>query len=212
MSHPRERASAFAPIAQGLVAAAAYVLAFTVSFELSVVGCIALAVWWPPDVGWRPLPAKRVLQLYLPFALVWLAIAVGYLYLMRAVGAPVAPQPMLDQLAGDGIANSRSLAIVVGAVVIAPIWEEIVFRGYLFAALDRLLPPLPTQLLTAAVFGLVHGLEYAFPIGVLALFFGWLRARYDALLPSILAHAVHNGLSVTLVLCWPGHLDLLYPQ
>ncbi len=97
-------------------------------------------------------------------------------------------------------------------VVLAPVFEEIVFRGYVFGALRTLMPPVATQLLTAVLFGLAHGWQYAFPIGVLALLFGWLRARYDALLPAIVAHAVHNGLTVGVTLAWPETLTWMYPS
>ena len=102
--------------------------------------------------------------------------------------------------------------VVLAVVLLAPFFEELLFRGYLFTALLTVLPMWAVQLVTATAFGLVHGLDYALPIAVLALLFGWLRARYQALLPSMFAHAVHNGITVVVTLSWPQHLDLLYPR
>ena len=58
--------------------------------------------------------------------------------------------------------------------------------------------------------GLAHGLDHALPIGVLSLLFGHLRAKHGALSPSIVAHALHNAVTVSLILSWPELLDLLY--
>lgn len=178
-------------------------------------GLLALTVMtvaWPPAVGWRPLAAARVLLVYAPFAVVWLAVTLGYLHLMHAAGAPVSPQPQLVELAEHGADMPGFGLTVVAIVVLAPVFEEIVFRGYIFCALRTLLPAFVTHLLVALLFGLAHTLAYAFPIAVLALLFGWLRARYDALLPSIFAHAVHNGLTVVLAVGWPEFLDWMYPR
>ena len=95
-------------------------------------------------------------------------------------------------------------------VVLAPICEEIVFRGYLFRALGTTMPMWATQLVTATLFGLVHGVGHALPIGVLSLLFGYLRQRYGSIWPSMLAHIVHNGITLVLFCSWPGLLDLFY--
>jgi membrane protease YdiL (CAAX protease family) len=124
----------------------------------------------------------------------------------------VAPQPQLQDLARQGTALPGFWLLVVAIVIGAPLAEELVFRGYLLGTLLRVLPHWPAQLVTAAVFGYVHGPAYALPIGVLGLLFGWLRTRHGALWPSMLAHAVHNGLTVTVTLLWPGHLEWLYPR
>lgn len=198
---------------QQLPAAVAAALLFVVSADLGMVLLVVLALLWPPAVRWRPLAAGRVLLSYLPFAVLWFAFVWLYLHGLAALGHTVAPQPMLQELARDGAASEQFGLKVVGIVVLAPFFEELLFRGYLFSAcVAARLPNVATQLLVAALFGLVHGLDYALPIGVLALLFGWLRQRHDALLPSMFAHAVHNGLTVAVTLVWPGHLDILYPR
>lgn len=181
-------------------------------FSAGLAALAVLAAVWPPAVPWRPLAVCCVLLRYLPFAAAWLAFVIAYLRLAHALGHPVAPQEMLRSLAEQGTALPGFWLRVTSIVVVAPFCEELLFRGYLFTALATLLPIWATQLVTAAAFGLVHGLDYALPIGVLALLFGWLRQRYGALLPSMFAHAVHNGITVVVTLSWPGHLDLLYPR
>ncbi|MCR9248371.1 MAG: CPBP family intramembrane metalloprotease [bacterium] len=200
-----------APIPQAVLAAGTAVIAWTVDFWLGVMLLFVLVGLSPPRVGWRPVRASRVLLCYAPFVVLWLAIAIGYLQLMHWLGHPVAPQATLRQLAG-GDPSAAQLGLVLFAVVIvAPLWEELLFRGYLYTAFRSRSSFLLSQLGTALLFGLAHGVAYAFPIGVLALLFGWLRHRYDALLPAILAHAIHNGLTVAVAIAWPETLDWMYP-
>jgi membrane protease YdiL (CAAX protease family) len=186
-----------------------------VSLGYLVIGLFLLAILaaaWPPAVPWRPVAALRVLLVYVPFAVLWLAFVALYLQVAHGLGYTVPVQEKLAEIAAKGTSTPDLPVLCLGIVIVAPLAEEILFRGYLFTALLRVLPSWATQLATAIVFGLVHGLYYALPIGVLALLFGWLRARHAALLPSVLAHMVHNGLTVVITLSWPQHLELLYPK
>lgn len=187
-------------------------LAFSFGVEAGVAAVVGFVVLWPPQVPWVPLAALRVVATYVPFAILWVGFVIGYLRLAHACGWPVPPQDALERLAHEGLALPNVGVVLFGIVVIAPVLEEAVFRGYVFTALDRRLPRWMVHLLTAASFGAVHGLGYALPIGVLALYFGWLRARHGALLPSVLAHSLHNALVAAVTLLWPGSLELLYPR
>ncbi|MBL9079934.1 MAG: CPBP family intramembrane metalloprotease [Planctomycetes bacterium] len=171
---------------------------------------LAFVCAWPPRVPWGRPAVRTVLLAYVPFALGWTAFAAGYLRLMAALGLPVAPQPMLVELAAGGWAQPGLAVAALGIVVVAPLVEELLFRGYVFTGLAVLLRPWGVQLATAALFGLAHGPGHALPIGVLSLLFGYLRQHQGALLPSVLAHALHNGVTLTVVLTWPDLLDLLY--
>ncbi len=201
-----------APIVQLPVVLAASWLGFAFGLEGGVLAVVACAALWPPRVPWRPVAARRVLLGYVPFAVAWLVFVVAYLRIAHACGFVIPPQPMLETMAKQGTAMPGFVLAVFGIVAIAPVVEEVLFRGYLFTALDVVLPRWATQVATAAVFGLLHGPGYALPIGVLSLYFGWQRAKNGSLLPSILAHAVHNGLTVAVTVLWPGHLELLYPR
>jgi membrane protease YdiL (CAAX protease family) len=176
-------------------------LAFAVA--TLVVGTLAWRL--PTALPWRPVCAKLVVGSYLPFALVWSALLVGYLRLVAC-----APQPALEYLATASSARPGFWAVVVAIVLGAPVAEEIVFRGYLQGALLGVLRPRLAIGLTAIGFGLVHTLPYAAPVTLLGALFGTLAYRCQSLGASILAHALHNGLTVLVTVLWPGSLDFLY--
>jgi membrane protease YdiL (CAAX protease family) len=68
------------------------------------------------------------------------------------------------------------------------------------------------MVVTAAAFGVVHGLDYAIPLACVGLWLGRLRVVHGSLWAPMLGHALHNGLMVGVTLLWPGSVLLLYPQ
>jgi len=83
--------------------------------------------------------------------------------------------------------------LALSVVVLAPLVEELIFRGLLWDALGDHLPPLGVWLLTSALFGAYHldplHAVAVFPIGLLL---GWLRWRTGSLVAPILGHAANN--------------------
>ena len=89
-------------------------------------------------------------------------------------------------------------------VVIAPVAEEILFRGYLLGKLRKHVPVWAAILLTSALFGLVH---FAWNVGVdvfaLSIVLCLLRIGTGRLWPSILLHMLKNGLAFYLLFINP---------
>lgn len=79
-------------------------------------------------------------------------------------------------------------------VVFAPIFEELAFRGMLYAMLRRRLAPLPAALLSAGVFALAHGYGLVGFLSVLwsGLLWAWVYERTGSLIPGMIAHATNN--------------------
>ena len=84
---------------------------------------------------------------------------------------------------------------VISVAVVAPIVEEVIFRGLTMTRLSRAMPGWLAVLLSAAVFGLCHGEPvwfcYAFVLGA---FFGFIDLRAGSILPSILGHIMFNAI------------------
>ncbi len=125
----------------------------------------------------------------------WLDIRLPQRGIMpESEAAPQAITPLLD------LTGTRFLAGLLIAVVWVPMAEEWVFRGWLFRALQRTRPGLLVALpATTLIFSLLHSFYSpggVLVIGVLGLFLGWLRWRYDQLWLCVLAHATYNWVTL----------------
>ena len=108
----------------------------------------------------------------------------------------LAPQPDMLKRFPPGI-NGLVLALILGAVV-APLAEEVFFRGFLFAGLRRDHPFWLAAMGSALIFAVGHMVPGAIlPLGVLGFLFAWLRERTGSIWPSIVMHAANNALYFT---------------
>ena len=157
----------------------------------------------PSTVGW-----------YLALLPLWIVVAWVWLRLLQAGGVDFKIQGELEYFAKEGrsLAHAGFWAIALTVAIGAPIAEELIFRGYLQGGLSTVVGPWPAIVLTAIAFGAVHPPGTRVPIAALGLLFGWLRHRSGGVGAPILAHMLHNGLTVVVVLCWPQSLDWLYPR
>ncbi|MEO0948339.1 MAG: lysostaphin resistance A-like protein [Cyanobacteria bacterium J06641_5] len=80
------------------------------------------------------------------------------------------------------------------AAVLAPLFEEIVFRGFLLPALTKHFPVWGAIALSALIFSLAHlSLSEVLPLAVLGGVLGFVYTRSRSLLASILLHGLWNG-------------------
>ena len=81
--------------------------------------------------------------------------------------------------------------------VLAPLVEELVFRGLLYGWLAGRWGKNVGWIVSSLAFAAAHTepahIILVFPLGLL---FGWLRQRTDSLLPSLVAHIANNGLAL----------------
>ena len=89
-------------------------------------------------------------------------------------------------------------AVVV--VLIAPLVEELIFRGMGYSLLQRYGRPLAVAVVGIA-FGLAHGLVDALPLlVVLGAGLAWLRSKTSSVFPGMVTHAVFNCIAVLSVI------------
>jgi membrane protease YdiL (CAAX protease family) len=82
------------------------------------------------------------------------------------------------------------------ALVVAPLFEETLFRGVLLPVAAQRLGGAAAVILSAAVFAVAHlSLGELAPLFVLGLGLGWLRWRSGRLASTVLMHALWNGLT-----------------
>jgi membrane protease YdiL (CAAX protease family) len=86
---------------------------------------------------------------------------------------------------------------VLSAVVAAPFFEEIVFRGLLFATFRRRFGFVGAALASALIFAVAHGYGWIGLVSVLwsGVLWAWSYERTRSLVPGMLAHAVVNLLA-----------------
>jgi membrane protease YdiL (CAAX protease family) len=105
------------------------------------------------------------------------------------------------QAAEQAIAMLDPFLVIVAVVILAPIAEEIFFRGIVFNALLREGGRRWAFLGSAALFAVIHiSLVAVLPIFLLGLSLAWIYQRTGNLLAPIAMHATVNGISVALAL------------
>ena len=88
-------------------------------------------------------------------------------------------------------------AIVLGVAVLAPLSEELLFRGYLFSLLERRIGGDPAIIVSAWLFALFHFNFVTFvPIFMMGLWMGYLRKRSGSITPSLLFHCLNNLIAI----------------
>lgn len=125
-----------------------------------------------------------------------LAVVVALLFdgLTALLGQPLVPEILVPYFQGP----IAVLVMACASVLVAPVVEELLFRGVLFGALERFGPPWLAVLLTALPFGLLHVMTYGadwytiLQTFVMGLILGGLRAWTRSLWPGIVFHAIHN--------------------
>ncbi|MEM9513773.1 MAG: type II CAAX endopeptidase family protein [Actinomycetota bacterium] len=147
------------------------------------------------DLGWAPVIWLSTLGVQ--------AAAVG---IILAVDIPISSNT-------DGVTELQAdrtyvVAIVIAAVIAAPLVEEIVFRGVVMRALLSKLAVVPTIAIQGFLFGAAHvdpvrgvgNIGLVIVLTVVGCSFGaaayWLRR----IGPTILAHAIYNGVVLTVIL------------
>ncbi len=122
-------------------------------------------------------------------------LAIGYLKLSAQYGWFDVP----DQ----ATASSTGLAVILLAVLAAPIFEEYIFRGLVFQGLKRNLPLVVSVLGSGLIFAAVHPLVSFVPVLLLGMTTSMLYHKTKSLLASIVTHAVYNAIVLAIPFFWP---------
>lgn len=94
----------------------------------------------------------------------------------------------------EGRDNGALLIFFITASVAAPIFEEIMFRGFLLPSLTRYLPVWGAILASSLLFAIAHlSLSEVLPLATLGMVLGIVYSRSRNLLSSILLHSLWNA-------------------
>ncbi|HEY0065090.1 MAG TPA: CPBP family intramembrane glutamic endopeptidase [Telluria sp.] len=87
-------------------------------------------------------------------------------------------------------------------VVMAPLFEEFIFRGLIFAGMRRSMQLLPSVALSAALFAIMHPALSMLPVFGLGVASALAYDRSRSLLAPILVHAIYNAAVLAFQLGW----------
>jgi membrane protease YdiL (CAAX protease family) len=88
--------------------------------------------------------------------------------------------------------GSDLLVVAMVLIVIAPLAEELLFRGIFQGSLERAIGHWPGILITALSFGILHGRVRFIPVSLLGLLMGYMVMRTNALTAGLAAHSINN--------------------
>jgi membrane protease YdiL (CAAX protease family) len=138
----------------------------------------------------------------------WKPAALAYIvYVGCAIAIAALIQPEQEDVTEElGYGESGLADVAVGFLIvgIAPVTEEIFFRGFMFAGLRSKLPFAAAALISAGVWGLFH---YTGPdtwgvvaqLAVFGIVLAWLYERTGSIWPTIGVHALNNAIAFAIL-------------
>jgi membrane protease YdiL (CAAX protease family) len=180
-----------APLAGGAVRLMVYQLLI---YALLLGVLFLLVAWRYAKPFWRSLRWR-------PFRLPFLYAAAGpVLAIVTSTLGVLLKAPPLPSPIEDLISDRRSLFIMMlFLTLIGPVFEELMFRGFLFPLLARSVGPWLGILLTATPFALVHGSQYHWSwqhltlVGFAGAVFGFVRYKSGSTAAATLVHTGYNA-------------------
>jgi len=162
---------------------------------------LILPAWyWGPrrhHTGWASLglrrfrPLKGLLAVLVGFGLI-LVVNLAWTPIMEVLG--LSEQPNVLPMFGEGVIGLL-VALFLGGVV-APIAEEILFRGFFYAGLRTAWGRGWAIAASSLVFALVHGFAGVIPpIFVMGLILGLVYDYTGSVWPAVILHGAVNGFS-----------------
>ena len=128
-----------------------------------------------------------------------------YVYLMNSLFGIEAPSSKIDTLVRNRSISGNILLVVTA--VIAPLSEEIFFRGFLYSAFKKSWGINAALFLSSFLFALVHLELYSFiPLMIIGWLLAYLFEKTKSLMTPIFLHGVYNLILILILL---GELEII---
>lgn len=142
------------------------------------------------SLGWRPANFNPLIAGIGGVVLAFVVNFVAFLLHTPKISSPI-----------DKLTDSPVMLALFGiiAVTAAPLFEELFFRGFLQPLLSRTFGIASGIVLTALLFGTLHGPEYSWAwqyvaaIFLVGLVLGIVRALTNSIIPTTIIHGCYNG-------------------
>jgi ABC-2 type transport system permease protein/sodium transport system permease protein len=159
-------------------------------------------VRWTSGLGLRPAGIGAMLAAAMLGLVLW-PVAHEVFLLSERLGLSVLGKEQIETakaLLGEW--RQLPLWLILAALAVTPaVFEELCFRGFLFAALRSVLAADRTVIVSSLVFGLFHEVLTPgrfLPSLFLGLVLGWVRLRSGSAIPCMVLHALHNGVLLSI--------------
>lgn len=140
----------------------------------------------------------------------WIALAyVAFIAFTAAFSALVGSDAQdTEALNSLGVHDGPVLLVLAALLVcvMAPIAEELLFRGYMFPALRNWRGIWPAAIITGLVFGAIHAgstpVQFLVPLAVFGFALCLLYVRTGSLYPCMALHAINNSIAFSVTEHW----------
>jgi membrane protease YdiL (CAAX protease family) len=120
-------------------------------------------------------------------------------WLESRLGEPQHQQIVKDMI--NAVRVERKLILILGTCIIAPLAEEVIFRGYLYPVVKRYTEPAFAAIITGIIFGAIHGNIWAvIPLSIFGILLAVLYELSGSIWSCILCHALFNSINVAFML------------
>jgi membrane protease YdiL (CAAX protease family) len=169
---------------------------FVTLWELTLV----VPVWWftvrKYDVGWRALGLRGFGGKTLGIGCGLMLVAFGFNLAYSLFLSLFDLQAQMDLVAlFDEVTSPWPL--LLGGIVVAPVVEELFFRGFVFAGLQKRFGWKSAGLISAGLFAVMHLRPLTvLPILLLGMIFAYLYHRSKSIWPAVAMHVLTNGIGL----------------
>ncbi|MBE5785541.1 MAG: CPBP family intramembrane metalloprotease [Clostridiales bacterium] len=177
-------------------------------------GILTLLLLWPVFAAQKKSYFNEIFLYPLEQGAVWpltgLGISAALTVTLLLSLLPIPEDVMLEYAEAAASLGTPTFLDAVSTVLIAPIAEEVVFRGLVYTRLRRGMPVWAACLLSSLIFALLHGqilwIAYAFVLGVI---FATVMERTGTVWSTIIMHVAFNLVGGYLIEYLPASIVLL---
>jgi len=109
------------------------------------------------------------------------------------MGEPSNENQFIVDIFGNTEAVTPRIILLAAGVILAPVFEEILFRGFVYRNLKELMGPGLAIVASGFIFGLVHvDVEHLFVLSVLGACLAWIYEVSGSLLVCVIVHGAWN--------------------
>jgi membrane protease YdiL (CAAX protease family) len=148
------------------------------------------------ELGLRGLPTWTDILLAPVGFIVFMIVAVILVAILQAIFPGINWNESQDVGFSNLISSSDFVLAFISLVVVAPVAEELIFRGWLYGKLRAKIPAIPAMLVVSILFGIVHGQwNVGVTVFVMSIAMCTLREITGTIWGGILIHILKNGIA-----------------